>query len=424
MVTQRLLVLVLVLCVAACSGPRKLVDAPTQFVAEGYPEEQVPVPQRQASAKLLYATDRLPVRGYFGSDRSNALVFGTIDVAFGEDASWDELVAASETWDRDRKFPIEIRTFDEVGRFRDTPLPFAVENGKPVELPMPKAVYQKSERQFQEMVAERVKAAPEKDVIIFIHGFNNTFEDSALSMAEIWHFMGRQGVPLLYTWPAGRGGLVGYFTDRESGEFTIFHLKETLRLVASSPGVERIHIVAHSRGTDVVTTALRELVLTTRAAGRDPRTELKVHNLVLAAPDLDFGVAGQRLIAERFAPAFGRLTVYTNNSDGALGVSQFLMEGLRLGRLRPNEISGDEQRIFERVRNVNFVNVPQARGFFGHSYFRDTPGTLSDLASVIREDADPGSRERPLTWLGGNFWEIPDDYHATRSVSPARSPDT
>ena len=36
------------------------------------------------------------------------------------------------------------------------------------------------------------------------------------------------------------------------------------------PEIENIHIVSHSLGTDVSTTALRELVIENRAAGGDP----------------------------------------------------------------------------------------------------------------------------------------------------------
>ena len=46
-------------------------------------------------------------------------------------------------------------------------------------------------------------------------------------MAEFWHFLGRLGVPLKYTWPAGRPGLNGYSYDRESSEFTVNHRRRT-----------------------------------------------------------------------------------------------------------------------------------------------------------------------------------------------------
>ena len=44
-------------------------------------------------------------------------------------------------------------------------------------------------------------------------------------------------------------------------------------------------------------------------AGRDPRRTLKIDTLILAAPDLDFGVVRQRLAAENAAAAIGQVYV-------------------------------------------------------------------------------------------------------------------
>lgn len=143
---------------------------------------------------------------------------------------------------------------------------------------------------------------------IFIHGFNNSFDWAAVSLAELWHFIGRPGVPLLYSWPAAHGGLFGYFADRETGEFTIYHLKNLIRLLTSFPEVERINLIAHSRGASVATTALRELIIEARAGGSNPRKHFRIENLILAAPDLDFDIVRQRLMVEMIGPAFGQLT--------------------------------------------------------------------------------------------------------------------
>jgi len=62
-------------------------------------------------------------------------------------------------------------------------------------------------------------------------------------MAELWHFLGRIGVPIVYTWPAGHPGLFSYTYDRESSEFTIFHLRQVLELIAGFPEVERINLI-------------------------------------------------------------------------------------------------------------------------------------------------------------------------------------
>lgn len=155
--------------------------------------------------------------------------------------------------------------------------------------------------------AARLAPTARKEVFVFVHGVNTSFETAAVQAAGGWHFLGREGVAMLYTWPARSISPLTYAYDRESGEFTIFHLKQTLRALAATPEVEKVHVVAHSRGADVATSALRELVIEAWAGGEDPRTRFKVDNLVLIAADLDFGVVMQRLVAEALGAAVGRL---------------------------------------------------------------------------------------------------------------------
>jgi esterase/lipase superfamily enzyme len=143
-------------------------------------------------------------------------------------------------------------------------------------------------------VKRRLALTPRKDVYLYVHGYNNTFEDAAFALAELWHFFGREGLPIVYTWPAGHPGIFGYTYDRESSEFTVFHLKQVIRWLSAQPEIENIHLIAHSRGTDVATSAFRELVIWARGAGLNPRERFKIKNFVIAASDLDVQVMSQR----------------------------------------------------------------------------------------------------------------------------------
>ena len=110
-------------------------------------------------------------------------------------------------------------------------------------------------------LSARLARTPVKDVYVFVHGYNNDFQNSVVTIAQLWHFLGRQGVPIAYSWPAGHGGLLrGYTYDRESGVFTVYHLKQMLRVIAACPDVRKAHLIAHSRRTAVLTSALRELL--------------------------------------------------------------------------------------------------------------------------------------------------------------------
>ncbi|OQK17464.1 hypothetical protein AU255_06180 [Methyloprofundus sedimenti] len=400
---------------AGCSSSHKLMPTPNIYLQENsYPANRVPPDLQESSVDLLYVTDRAPEHNdlnelSYGAKRSASMAFGSAVVEIGDYLSWADLVKKSESEQRDSSSQLNVISRTEQGRFPETPYPFSIVDGILLNDEKVEAEHKRIATEFRKELNRRLMMSDDKTVLVFVHGFNNTFDFAASSLAEVWHFLGRQGVPILYTWPAASGGLFGYFTDRESGEFTIYHLKQLLRLLASYPEVKAINIIAHSRGTDVTTTALRELVIEAWASGHHPSQRLRIKNLVLAAPDLDLGVVQQRLMAEKFGPAIGQITIYTTQADQALGVSEALMSGVRFGRMKPTDLGQRAENIFKEVTNVSFIDVGEVKGF-GHAYFRSSPATSSDLIRTLLTDDRPGELGRPLQHRQGNFWKIPKDY--------------
>ncbi|MEP1334566.1 MAG: alpha/beta hydrolase [Lentilitoribacter sp.] len=402
------------LLVACSSSTKDLSPIPNLF-AGGYPDKDVSHQQRTATPQIFYVTDRSPFSdkngnlGY-GHERSPEMIFGVSQVSFGNNLSWPELINRQKSSGKSAEIGLNIVNNKEIVKFEPTPLSFEVRNGKPTVIPAVLRSYKSKRQEFQSKIAAELERTNKKEILVFVHGFNNTFDDSIFTVANLWHASGRVGLPIAYSWPAGVGGLSGYLADRESGEFSVFHLKEFLRHLSAIPSLEKIHIVAHSRGTDVTTTALRELVIASRSAGKSPRQELKISNLILAAPDLNFGVVSQRLIAERFGPAMEQITVYINQADSALGIAQRLTIGQRFGKLTVEDLTPTQKKIFSKIRNVNFVDVEGAKGASSHAYFRTNPGVLSDIAILVREGAFPGAPKRPLENIDINFWKLPDGY--------------
>ena len=187
--------------------------------------------------------------------------------------------------------------------------------------------------------------------------------------------------------------------------------------------MEKIHIIAHSRGTDVAVTALRELTSAARAEGINPKEKYKIHNFVLAAPDLDRQVAQQRIIGDHVAHSAYRFTIYTSPADKAIGWSDKLFASPkgRVGNASVEEIPETSRAALQRGNaNFAYVNFMSATDRsdsntdkFGHSYFRDAPTVSSDLIIMLRDDLDPGPPGRPLARatpyaIGGvaAFWTI------------------
>ena len=340
----RLFAIGLLLLLLGCSSARVMMPTPNVYLnTEGDPYHNLPKELKGSEVQLFYITDRKPEKNdkgnlHYGFGRSASLAFGTAVVDLGVDMTWDELLQASRTQKRSKPVKLALRQVTEHVRGPHSPIPYTLIDGKIVEEPTLIAERKQLAQAFRRILVQQLALTPRKEVFIYIHGYNNNFDDAAFAMAELWHFLGRIGVPIIYTWPAGYpSALFGYTYDRESSEFTVYHLREALGFIASFPELEKIHLIAHSRGTDVAVTALRELTLRTRAAGADPRLKFKIHNFILAAPDLDIMVAEQRIDGDKLALSASRFTIYTSPDDRAIGIAKKLSKSPqgRIGTFQP-----------------------------------------------------------------------------------------
>ena len=232
------------------------------------------------------------------------MAFGSVTVEFGKGVPWDTLVAQSTLSKRSVPLDLKLGPTTELGRF--PPIAYGVEATPAGLVRTPAAIdaHEKAAAMLQGEVARRLAAAPRKEVVLFVHGYANTFQDASFTMGELCHFLGREFVCAIFTWPAGgsRGLFMGYNVDRESGEFAVHHLKQAIRIIADTPGVEKVHLLAHSRGTDVMVTALRELEIEAYIGGLLLDSRFKVRNIVLMSPDLDLDVGRSQALQHRIRP--------------------------------------------------------------------------------------------------------------------------
>ncbi|MEM8578106.1 MAG: alpha/beta hydrolase [Pseudomonadota bacterium] len=393
-----------------------MLAAPPNLFRAGsnYQAERVPEGLRSTAPTMFYVTDRMPEGQGYGSARSDSMAFGSAQVSYGSGLTWEELVARTHAGRGGDALRVTQTT--EMVRFSETPLPFVRQDGALRTVAEARAVYQEETAAFQAAIAAEIRATGNGRVLVYVHGFNNDFADGLTTLANIWHFAGRRTVPVAFTWPAGAGrGPIGYFSDRESGTFAVHHAKEFLRMLAAIPEVEDIDIVAHSRGTDVMTQALREMIIFERGRGVPPKMGLKTGTLILAAPDLDTGIVRQRLVAERFSEAFEQVNAYINPRDGALRLSSFLTRSDRFGALNAEDVKPGEIALLRKEGLVHFIRVEgEVGGRFGHTYFRDNPAVLSDIVLALRTRAFPGGTLRPLDEGEDGIWQLHPNYPLER----------
>lgn len=172
-----------------------------------------------------------------------------------------------------------------------------------------------------------VARTPKRRVLVFIHGFNNRFEDAVFRFAQIVHDSGSPVVPVLFTWPS-RASILAYGYDRESSTYSRDALESLLTALARDPAVGEISVLAHSMGNWVTLEALRQMAI------RNGRVAPKIRNVILAAPDVDVDVFRTQLAAIRTPRP--NVTLFVSQDDRALAVSRRVWgSSARLGAINP-----------------------------------------------------------------------------------------
>ncbi len=418
---------------AGCASTFPLMPTPVMYRGEQANPlfTEVPADRQKPSIDLLYVTDRAPATKPceplpYSAKRSRSMAFGSVTVEFGEGVAWDTLVKQSTVTERWVPIDLTLGPTKELGRFPSIVYGVTVTPAGITRAPAVIDAHERAAAGLQGEIARRLADSPRKEVVLYVHGYHNTFREAAFTMAELCHFLGREFVCAIFTWPAGgtRGVFFGYLEDRESGEFAVEDLKKTIRMIADTPGVERVHLLAHSRGTDVLATAMSEIAIEAYTTQTTLDRRFKVRNIVLMAPDMDFDVAVSKIFKVisdpdlpygnapnprgTFPPPGLHLTFYVSHDDKALSVSQFLFGSLaRLGRVDESMFSEEQ---IERGRRAGIFDIIQVSGttdLFGHSYFTSNPAVSSDLIALLRYGLKPGEPGRPLVEIARPFWQVP-----------------
>jgi esterase/lipase superfamily enzyme len=162
------------------------------------------------------------------------------------------------------------------------------------------------------------EAATGRDVLLYVHGYNETFESAARSAGQLSHSLEFQGRTAIFSWPSG-GKLFDYAYDRESALWSRDGFVQALKALVANPTVGRIHIVAHSMGTFLTLEGLREL--------RDSAdVNARIGSVVFASPDVDVDAFEQTV--SRLGPLARRMTLIIDPGDRALAVSARIAGGV------------------------------------------------------------------------------------------------
>lgn len=236
--------------------------------------------------------------------------------------------------------------------------------------------------EFRAELGRALRSTPraEREAIVFVHGFNNTFAEGLYRVAQLGQDLDLPGISVHYAWPS-RANPLGYAYDRDSALFARDGLQELLDEVAAA-GAQRIVLVAHSMGSALTMETLRQL-----AISGDGSVRPRLAGVILISPDIDVDVF--RAQAARIGQLPQPFVIFTSKKDRALALSARLTgQSDRLGNLREVEEVAD--------LDVTLLDVSAFSRGLGHFAFGDSPALLRILGRVTDLDqafaADPTGR--------------------------------
>ncbi|MBR8838278.1 MAG: alpha/beta hydrolase [Stigonema ocellatum SAG 48.90 = DSM 106950] len=217
----------------------------------------------------------------------------------------------------------------------------------------------------------------ERSALVFIHGFNVSFENAALRAAQIGFDLQVRGIMAFYSWPS-QGKLFSYAADSATIEASEIYIAEFLLKLAQNSGAEKIHIIAHSMGNRGLLRGMQRILAQVQAEMR-----ISFGQIFLAAPDVDVELFKD--LAKAYRNLAERTTLYISAKDKALATSGIIHDSPRAGFSPPITV-------VEGIDTVEVSNIDLT--FLGHGYYADASNLLQDIHDLLIHNSSPERRFR------------------------------
>lgn len=395
------------LLLSACETPVRLMPTPVSF-RSGDADPFAAAGSRMLGTEVpvLYATNRgavvekpEPLHTILPSER---LRMGVAHVRIGDETlTWEELHRLSTSDDPDQRPIVQLDKLE--------PLASIGPNDRVADLP--------DARAFFALVNRALAASASQDLLVYVHGSNNTIPRGSAQAAQLRHFTGRRMVVLVFLWPSA-GSILKYFTDVANAAASVDPFVRLIELLAANTDAKAIDVLAYSAGAQIVSPALARLG--TPRPGETPeqlRRRLRLAQIYFAAPDIDT----RRFVDElgQYVRTVDRVTIAANLNDSALRFANIVHRASRAGRPDPTELDAAQTGFlieatnrfgFDliRVSPYDIPNLPVR----SHDFWYEDAWVSSDLLGLVLLNADPQRRGLEVQSLPGGtrFWTFPPDF--------------
>lgn len=391
----------------ACSSPVQLMPTPVKFtMGQNDPFEHKEAKGVSTSIPLLYATNRAvflesrqPFYSIFPSD---TLRMGVAQVQVGDGTlDWEQLRRLSTSASERGRPVLSLERMEEL-----------------VALTPQSDVESSPEAQaYFALVNQALEVSRHRDLIIYVHGFNNAVWRGTAQAAQFHHFTGRQAVVLAFLWPSA-GSLLSYATDVRSARASVPAFARLIELLSRNTNAEHINVLAFSAGARIASEGLASLAQPKEGETREElRARLRLGQIYFAAPDEDT----YRFVTDlrQYIDLTQRVSLGANLGDRALRFAARHQRASRAGRPSAADLTEEQiefvnaasQRLnFDMIR-VDPRNIP-GLGRRAHSFWFSNAWVSSDVLMQFLWHKSPAERglQESFTPEGMRFWTFPPDY--------------
>lgn len=317
-------------------------------------KEDIPSPNNKyVFVKLFFGTDRK----YQGSDKAHKVFTNESDkLNFGECI-------------------VSIPSSHKIGEI-ETPW----RNFRLLENPSKHIILQEVDLLTKQDIFKKINAgiteSNNNSALLFIHGYNISFEESAKRTAQLTIDLNFEGVKCFYSWPS-KAKTELYTHDEEAIQVSTKYITEFLIEFSNQSLAENIYLIGHSMGTRGLTKALID------AIEQKPEIKDEVKEIILSAPDINAKIFKEQIVPE-FLKYQKVITLYASSEDKPLQASKAIHGFPRAGE------TGEEIIIMDGVETIDATGADTS--FMKHSYYGDARAIINDLHNLILDRERPDKR--------------------------------
>lgn len=403
-------ILVVLSLLGGCQPSIQLMPSPIALTRQDGATSSTPearAARNSPEVPIFYATNRQrliehpqPIYTVFPS---NDMHFGIAHLRIGNGSlNWEDIEKLSSSSSTRRRPSVRLERLEELAEL--------VPGQDPGTTPSIEA--------FFAQINAALAQTRDKNLIVYVHGANNSMHRATGQAAQFYHFTGRNSVMLSFVWPSAER-LRTYFKDIRHARASIPAFTHLIEMLGAQTDARHIDVLAYSAGAEVASAGLAALG---EPHGGETREQLKqrlrLGKIYFAAPDTDTRQFVTDL--ENYIDLAERVSLSANLNDFTLQMAAIRHRASRAGRPDAAELDPEQTRfLVEASKRLDFdlikVYPSTIPGMSRHSHgFWYTNAWVSNdvmAAFILRYSPQERTLEMRTTRNGMRYWIFPDDYN-------------